>query len=364
MSAEPLPAGHAGSLGELVLESALMSIFALHPNSTVRYANPAAISLFGYPLDDLRGRPVHELIHYARPDGTSNPFEGSPVQIALRDRKRCFLESVVFFKRDGTPVPGDCMAAPLLDGDRVVGGLLMIRDLSDRWRDAASYADKMDAVERVAGGVAHDFNNLLTSIATRASMLTRKLADPDLAADAREIVEAASRAAQLTDQLLTFARKRILRIEPVLLDPLIARARPLLEPLLGDDRLLTLELGAPGLVVEADRSQLEQCLINLTVNAREALPRTGELCLRTRPIDIDGRPGVELAVADDGIGMTAEVAARACEPFFTTRSAPGRSGMGLATVRGIATQLGGSIRIDSDVGSGTVVTVQLPAASE
>ncbi|MEZ6037347.1 MAG: response regulator [Planctomycetota bacterium] len=233
------------------------------------------------------------------------------------------------------------------------------------------HAHKMEAVGMLAGGVAHDFNNLLTIIAGNADDL-RTAAMPGSAAAVRaaEIVEAAQRGAGLTRQLLAFGRRQILKPEAFELGDAVARSASLLRRLLGSDVVVEVVAEAP-VWVRADVGQLEQVVLNLAVNARDAMPRGGSLVLTTRRRRLDGeeaaRRGIaagefaELAVADTGHGMSAEVQARAFEPFFTTKDQGRGSGLGLATIYGIATQSGGGVAIDSREGRGTTVRIWLPS---
>jgi two-component system cell cycle sensor histidine kinase/response regulator CckA len=235
-------------------------------------------------------------------------------------------------------------------------------------------AQKMEAVGRLAGGVAHDFNNLLTVILGFCELLLADR-DPDdpRQADIAEIQKAGTRAAGLTRQLLAFSRKQI--IEPTLLDlnVVVADMRSMLGRLIGEDVRVVLNLGPELAPVKADRGQVEQVVMNLAVNARDAMPKGGTLRLETANVELDEhyaethlavKPGayVALTVTDTGTGMTPEVQSRLFEPFFTTKEPGKGTGLGMATVYGIVTGSGGSVGVYSEVGKGTSFNVYFPQA--
>jgi two-component system cell cycle sensor histidine kinase/response regulator CckA len=264
----------------------------------------------------------------------------------------------------------------LLEHGQPVRGVGISLDVTERRALEAQYlqAQKMEAVGRLAGGVAHYFNNLLTAILGYCDLLLTDLDPVDPRhADIREIHKAGTRAAGLTRQLLAFSRKQI--IEPTRLDlnDLVAGLREMLGRLIGEDVELVLRLGAGLAAVQADRGQVEQIVMNLAINARDAMPTGGTLTIDTANVDLDEhdatvhfsvKPGTyaALTISDTGTGMTPEVQARLFEPFYTTKEVGKGTGLGLATVHGIVTQCGGSARVYSEVGKGTSFNVYLPRA--
>jgi PAS domain S-box-containing protein len=243
------------------------------------------------------------------------------------------------------------------------------RELEARLRQS----QKMEAVGQLAGGIAHDFNNLLTVVSGYATVLARRAADEQTRADVREITAATDRAAQLTRQLLTFSRRGPQAPERVDLNALVRGVETMLKRLIDEDIQLEIQLAEGVDAVEADPGQLEQILVNLVVNARDAIsPGTGTIRIETSTVDLDadrartlgvreGRSST-LVVADDGIGMSPATLSHIFEPFFTTK-APGKgTGLGLATVYGIVEQAGGSVSATSEPGRGSRFVMTLPSA--
>jgi two-component system cell cycle sensor histidine kinase/response regulator CckA len=246
------------------------------------------------------------------------------------------------------------------------------RDVTERkaLRDKLAQAQKMEAVGRLAGGIAHDFNNILTAISGFGSSVADELpVTSPLREDVEQILKAATRAASLTRQLLTFSRKHVLRPELVDVNRVLANLEPMLRRLLHEDIELRIGLATGLGVVRVDRSQLEQVLLNLSINAKDAMPAGGVLTITTaRAGGIAGqrRGGdadvdyVELEVSDTGVGMDAQVQAHLFEPFFTTKQPGKGTGLGLATVHGIVEQSGGFISVHSEPHRGTSFKVFLP----
>ena len=326
---------------------------------TLGVASPAA--LVGLKLADIA-------------DPSSRALVSSRVE-RLRGGEALGVAEHRFRRLDGSGALIDLEASstpiPYGDGE---AALTVARDITERKRleEELRHAQRMESVGRLAGGVAHDFNNLLTIIISYSQLLLAELQPGAIAREyAQETLEAAGRAAALTRQLLTFSRKQVLQPKPVRLNAVVEGTEKLLRRLLGPDVAITVTLGAGTGVVVADPTQLDQVLVNLAVNARDAMPNGGALAIETARVDAasgDPRwpalpPGryAMLAVSDTGSGMDEAVRARIFDPFFTTKDASRGTGLGLATVYGIVTQAGGSIFVESAIGSGTRFTVFLPA---
>ncbi|MGQ0588048.1 MAG: ATP-binding protein [Sphingosinicella sp.] len=229
--------------------------------------------------------------------------------------------------------------------------------------DELRQAHKLQALGQLTGGIAHDFNNLLTVIQGSADMLRRPgIKDDKRMRFAEAIVQAASRAAALTGQLLAFARRQPLQPEVIDVNDLICGMVDLLDRTLGERVNVVTALGPSACSVEADRAQLESALLNVAVNARDAMPDGGDITLATALCDeLEGRM-IAISVRDSGLGMDEETLGRAIEPFFTTKGTGEGTGLGLSQVYGFATQSGGDVRIDSAPGEGTTVTLLLPCS--
>ena len=243
----------------------------------------------------------------------------------------------------------------------------IVRDVTDQKHLESQFrqSQKMEAVGLLAGGIAHDFNNLLTAIGGYAELLLERLDAGDPRREQAEAVKRAGlRAAALTRQLLAFSRRQVLQPRVVDLNELVGDMEPLLRRVVGEDVEIVVKR-APGLgAVRVDASQVEQVLMNLVVNARDAMPDGGRLTIRTENVVIDAGSHVALGVSDTGVGMDEAVRSRIFEPFFTTKPLGKGTGLGLSTAYGIVEQSGGHIEVESTVGSGTTFRVLLPLCQE
>jgi CheY-like chemotaxis protein len=220
----------------------------------------------------------------------------------------------------------------------------------------------MEAVGRLAGGIAHDFNNLLTAISGYTEFLISAIGDERQKRHAEEIKRASQRAAALTGQLLAFSRRQMLKPRIVNLNAIVTDMDMMLRRLIGEDIELVVHASPDLGSVRADPTQLEQVIINLAVNARDAMPNGGALRIETANIDDPDHPAVALVLTDTGIGMTEDQQQRLFDPFFTTKE--GGTGLGLATVYGIVEQSGGTILVDSEPGIGTSFRITLPRVAD
>lgn len=358
-----------------ILDSVEEGIYGVDLEGRCLFCNKAGAAALGYEPDELIGRSMHLQIHHTRADGRLYPSADCPIHVAPRTGQAVRLEPEVLWRRDGTSFPVACAVRPLYDAaGTLIGSVVSFTDLTERKHLEAQLrqTQKMEAVGHLAGGIAHDFNNLLTAIlGYSAQLLARR--DPD-APDYRmleEIRKAGQRAASLTHQLLAFSRKQVLEPRVLDLNAVICEMDLMLRRLIGEDIELR-TIPAPSLGrVKADPGQIEQVILNLALNARDAMPDGGRLTIETANVELDESharthaevlPGayVMLAVSDTGHGMDAATRARIFEPFFTTKPAGQGTGLGLSTVYGIIKQSGGSIWVYSEPGRGTMFKIYLP----
>jgi PAS domain S-box-containing protein len=355
-----------------ILDSLVNGIVTVDLDGHVITLNGAAEALLGCsPVADARGRPLSDVLGHC-------PELVAILQAAIQWRTGRTV-TVSLPNRTGGVVPVEISTATLKGVDEQdLGVIAILRDLTAvRALEAQlRHAQKMEAVGRLAGGLAHDFNNLLTVITGRSQLLLLKLApESPLRRDVELVEETAHRASALTRQLLAFSRKQLVQPRVVDLNEVVRSMETMLSRLIGEDIALATRLDPTAGCVRADPAQLEQMIVNLAVNARDAMPLGGRLTLETSYVRLDDgftrqtvglRPGphVRLIVRDTGVGMDGLIKAHLFEPFFTTKGPGKGTGLGLATVYGIVTQSGGAIRVDSEPGQGAVFTIDLPRVDE
>lgn len=363
----------------LFFEHQLVGMAILSPGNTWLDVNPRCCEMLGYSRQELMECPLPELTH---PDDRAVYLDlfGRLLSGAIND----FCIEQRFLCRDGSVVPTNfsaaCVREPDGSPDCVLG---LIEDISERKRAEAererlwaqlTQAQKMESVGRLAGGIAHDFNNVLTVINGHSQLLLRKLGiDSPFRAEIEEILKASDRAAALTRQILAFSRKQVLAPCVLDLNLTVGEMLPMLHRVMGEDVEISLR-EAERCVVFADPHQLHQVILNLALNARDAMPRGGQLVIETGRLTVEQRrlanaevqPGryVVLSVTDTGTGMDEATRQRIFEPFFTTKKAGEGTGLGLAMVDGIVAQSNGYIDVRSQLGTGTTFEIYLPELQE
>ncbi|HEU5103897.1 MAG TPA: PAS domain S-box protein [Roseiflexaceae bacterium] len=354
----------------LITEHANDLISLLDQNGLLLYLSPSIQTLLSYEPAELQGTTVFDLIHPEDLDQVRERWD----QLDARRRAQ-FIYRIRhrngewrWFEAQGS----------LAEREGGYYAVLVSRDITERRQLEAQLfqAQKLEAIGQLAGSLAHDFNNMLVVISGCAELASAELpSDSPARHELSEIQKAAARANGLTRQLLTFARRQFSAPEPLQLNNLIGELDRMLRRLFRENISLVSVL-APNLwPIWADRGQIEQVIVNLTVNARDAMPNGGRLAISTANVVIDDMTGasngalppglyVMLSVADSGVGMSEEVQRRAFEPFFTTKGPGQGTGLGLATCYGIVRQHGGSIQLSSKAGQGTTVSIYLPRMAD
>ncbi len=358
-----------------VVESPLIGIGFYDRDGRITGTNQALADLLGYSAEEIASGQL-------RWDRNLTPAEYRHLdreaarQIDETGVSRSFAKELL--RKDGTRVPVLAGGTRLEDDGRT--GVFYILDLTDRRRmeEQAQAAQRLEAVGRLAGGVAHEINNALQGVLGFNTFILRRLGRSDPArSDAEQVQRAAERAARITQQLLAYSRRQVLQPLDLDVGQLVTDFSPMLRQALGPDNTLTVEAAAGDTTVHADRTQLEQVLVNLTLNARDAMADGGELRIRVDRAVVSDQwaahqgasrlaPGeyVRLTVTDTGTGMDAATRARVFEPFFTTKPVGQGTGLGLSVVHGIVQQSGGHVWVYSEPGKGTVIGILLPAVAQ
>lgn len=352
-----------------IVNTAPDGIITIDEQGMIESFNPAAEKIFGYQAAEVIGRSVTMLIPLPAEEHDLSLENLDAVQATIIVKSG----EVIGQRRDKTTFPLDlAMSEVCLGGRRILTGI--VRDMTERKQleDQLRQAQKMEAVGRLAGGIAHDFNNILTVITGNCSLILDDLSlDDPLRRDIEQIKKAGERAASLTRQLLAFSRKQILQPRVINLNTMIASLESMLRPLIGEDIELYTFLESNLGQIKADPGQIEQVILNLIFNARDAMPQGGQLTIETANVHLDQEYArqhlgvdaglyVMVAITDTGIGMDTEIKTRIFEPFFTTKEQGKGTGLGLATVHGIINQSGGNIWVYSEPGKGTTFKIYLP----
>jgi two-component system cell cycle sensor histidine kinase/response regulator CckA len=347
-----------------IVESAPDGVWLTDAEDRTSFVNRAMTEMLGLEAGDMLGRYPSEFV-----EGESRRTLGD----ALRRRRSGVTEryELTFKRADGTELVTEVSATPLYEPDgSYAGSTAIVIDTTERRRAQRArevlegrlqQAQRLETVGRLAGGIAHDFNNILAVILNYAHFVAERLPeDSPLRDDVDQISRAASRASELTRQLLIFSRRDPVAAETIDVNRLVEDTEKLLGRTLGHQVTLSSSRSPERCFVRADPAQLEHALLNLVVNARDAMPDGGSVSIAT------AREGdsVVISVTDDGPGMEPEVAARAFEPFFTTKPKGAGTGLGLATVYGTVTAAGGDARIETAPGQGTTVVLRLPLTEE
>lgn len=369
-----------------LIDNSPLAIVVLDDDARVRITNAAFEKLFQYRSSEILGQRLDQLIL-----GEEQLLEeGRRITQKVLSGQSLNL-TTYRYRKDRTPVDVELHGVPLVIEDQLVGIFALYQDITERVRaeqarleseerlrraeEEARQAQKMDAVGRLAGGIAHDFNNLLTVILGRTAVLGKRLRSAKSITHVDEIRRAAEQASVMTQRLLAFGRKQPPAAQVVDLNDVLRSMERMLRRLVRADIDLIFDLSSRVCAVKVDPGQMEQVVLNLVINAADAMPEGGVLTLRTTSIDLDDTgphwsldgvlgPQVLLEVEDNGVGMDAETRERVFEPFFTTKEAGKGTGLGLSTVYAILQQNQGSILLESAPSVGSTFRIYLPLASE
>jgi two-component system, cell cycle sensor histidine kinase and response regulator CckA len=372
-SAESLRAAEAKFRG--LLESAPDPMVVVNREGRIVLVNAQAEETFGYRRENLLGQPMDILVP-KRLQAECLEYRTRFLRAPQKSPMGATLE-IHGLRRDGNEFPVEIKLS-LLETEEGLWGCAAIRDLTERRKLEQQFrqAQKMESIGTLAGGIAHDFNNLLTIILSYGSSLTEELPkNSKHRRSAEQVYSAAERGAALTSQMLAFSRKQVFQLRVVNLNDIVRNLLKMLQRIIGEHIEIKMTLAEDLVRVRADAGQLEQVLMNLSVNARDAMPQGGRLTLETRNVELDedfvrahigsaAGPHTLLAVSDTGMGMDAETQARIFEPFFTTKGPGHGTGLGLAMVYGVVKQSGGYIAVHSQVGQGTTFQIYLPQVAE
>ena len=353
-----------------IFDAAAVGIALVDLTGRIVESNPALQHLLGYTATELLGRTFVELT-YAVDLGADLAF----ISEMLAGQRETYQLEKRFIRKDNALVWARLAASVVRDEDGTPHyGIGVVVDITERktLEEQLLQAQKLEAIARLAGGVSHDFSNLLTVIRGYSEFIISSAGPNDtLRADAEEIRNAAERAALLTRQLLAFSRKQGRNPELLDVNYVVRNVERMLSRMIGEDVTLAVKTSSDPCAVVIDEGQLEQVLMNLVVNARDAMPNGGSLTVETDQELVaskvpgmawGGKKYVRLSVADTGSGIPADVRSHIFEPFYTTKEVTKGSGLGLSTVHGIVTQSGGFVRVRSEVGRGTTFDVLLPCA--
>lgn len=356
-----------------IVANAPYGIYRSTVDGHISMANPALVRMLGYATE------AEVLSLKLEPDVYANPEQRAEVLARAVSVGRVDAQELEWKRKDGSRITVSASGVPVRDS---VGNVkefqVIVQDITERKNLERQFwlAQKMEAVGRLAGGVAHDFNNVLMIVSSYSELILQLDVNNDkLTRYAEQIHQAAMKAGSVVQQLLAFSRKQMLEPEILDLNSVVSELGKMLPKLLGEDIEYITRLNDPLQRVKVDRGQLEQIIVNLAVNARDAMPKGGRLVIETRDVHLDEKfaaqnpptiPGeyVQLVIADTGVGMDSETKARIFEPFFTTKERGKGTGLGLATVYGIVKQSGGFIWVHSHPGEGTSFEIYFPATKQ
>ncbi|WP_224983285.1 ATP-binding protein [Geomonas agri] len=359
----------------LLFNSTAEAIFAINRDGTCTFCNPACVRVLGYDApDEIVGNHMHSFLGHTASDGTVIEEQDCPICLTLSAGHGSHNVNEIFRQKDGAAIPVEYWSHPILRDGKLVGCVVTFLDITQRnmLERQLLQAQKLEGIGVLAGGIAHDFNNLLTAIIGGAEIALMDIPPDSKGAKAiHGVLDAATRAADLTRQILAFSRKQVLTMKELNLNDEVLSQSKMLRRLISEDLKFQVNLTPEELCIRADPAQLQQVLLNLAVNARDAMSPGGGITIETTAVVLQrsdrwleegmapGRYAV-ISVSDTGAGMDEETRSRIFEPFFTTKAPGEGTGLGLSTVHGVVKQHQGSISVYSELGKGTTFRIYLP----
>lgn len=363
----------------LILSSMAEGIYGLDCLGNCSFCNAACVRILGYRgIHDILGKNMHELVHHVSADGSLYPREECPICMSLCSGDHFHSEHETFSRADGSHFPAECWTHPIIKDDVVLGTVVSFIDRTEQAKleNQLLQAQKMEAIGTLAGGIAHDFNNILSAIIGYGHItLMHMPKDDSQRLNIEHILESADRAAALTQSLLAFSRKQFSHKKRIDLNEVLKQVEKFAVRVIGEDVVVRVALAEPALIVLADAGQLEQVILNLATNARDAMPHGGSFTLTSTIAELDasflvahgyGKPGTYamIAATDTGVGMSEDTSKKIFDPFFTTKEVGKGTGLGLAMAYGIVKQHDGFITVSSELGVGTTFRIYLPLLAE
>lgn len=347
---------------KLILDSAGEGIYGIDQEGRTTFVNPAAARMLGWEVEELIGQPMQDVVCHTMRDGTPCPHDACPILASCRDGVVRHVPEDVFWRKNGTHFLVEYVSAPKREHDTLVGAVVIFKDITERKRLEREMqgADRMALVGQLASGLAHEIGTPLNIIAGNAELLGMDLREHGLGtAEVDAIIQHADRITRLIQQLLTFARAKEQPMATLAVQDPLANALSLLETRFTRQGItVRLEVPSEFPPIRGRAEQLEQVFLNVLVNAWHAMPEGGTLTIATA---VTTRQTVRLSFSDTGVGMSAEVLARACEPFYSTKGERG-TGLGLAICKQIIDGHQGTLSLESTPGAGTTVIIELPQA--
>ncbi len=360
---------------KLLLEAVGEGLYGVDASGCVTFINPAALEMLGYGAHELLGKPIHDVIHYQKADGSPHPFAECPMSWALKEGRKYHVPEDVFWKKDGRRFPVEFVCTPVKEDGAIVGAVVVFIDITERKRmeDELVRARKLESVAVLASGVAHDFNNLLTGVLSCLHLAKSSATSDSQLFEALSMAEDASRQARaLTHELFSIARIGEPRREVVALDQLVKDTTRF--TLSGSKVSWRCSFPSDLWPVALDQGQMSRVIHNLVINAAESMPEGGEVTITAENVKIGGEEPlplkegdyVRITVRDQGPGISQEHISKIFDPYFTTKRRSGQKGMGLGLTicYSIVKSHNGIIAVDSQVGEGTSFHVYLPAETD